>query len=195
MMTIADTATPKVVVTKNLVTEQNYSGMTFKLTGGRAFIAGGLGVSGAAASCMALVNAGGFPDQKMAATMYYTTGSTSGNEDFGVMVGFQSAEVTGDTYYYYARCSAGLAKLTRVNGGTFTNLSTQAFAVAINIPVIITLQRVGNALQATFSAPTNTPPLSVTLNAVDSSVATGGLMGWRTLSSTGICSSYQAEQL
>lgn len=194
MLSRADVNTNKVILTKNLVTDQTYTNMTFRAnTAGRLF-SGSHGVGTATATTtIAVIHAGGFSDQKITAIMRYAGPTTAGTEDFGVICRVQGLEDTNSTNYYYARCSAGSAKLTKVISGSFTNLSTSAFALPVDTDVTITLQAVGSSISATFSA--GGSPADVTLSATDSTVPSGGQLGFRTFGSTGYCKFFTAEQL
>ncbi len=195
MLSRADLNSGKISLSKNLLTDQTYNNLTFRLnSAGRTFdVTYGVGTA-TETSTLALIHIGGFNDQSITATMRYRAPTVAGAEDFGVVCRFQSSEDVASTTYYYARCTAGFAKITKVIGGTFTNLSSSAFAVAADVDVTIVLTAVGNALTATFSA-TGGTPVNVVLSAVDSSIPSGGLMGFRTLSKTGYCSSFVAAQL
>lgn len=195
MLTRADVSQGKVVLSKNLVTDQTYNNMTFKLNAaGRAFsVTNGVGTS-TATSTIAVIHAGGFNDQKITAVMKYVSPTTAGSEDFGVLLRAQSFEDTASSTYYYARCTAGNARITKVVGGTFTTLSSAAFALAADTDVTITFQVVGNSLSASFVA-TGGTPTTVNLAAVDSSITMGGLVGFRSLTSTMYCKSFVVEQL
>jgi hypothetical protein len=195
MFSRADFPTNLITFSKDLVTTPTYDGMTFRLnTTGRAFAgANGVGTS-TATSTAAFIHAGGWPDQRITARMLFVAPTVAGGEDFGVMMRGQSLEDAASQNYYYARCSAGLAKLTKVVGGAFTNMATAAFPIAAGVPVDIMLEGIGSAIRATFQA-VGGVPANVTLNAVDSAIPQRGLMGFRTLSSTGYCQSFTVEQL
>lgn len=195
MFTLADVPVSKVSLSKDLVAVPTFQHLTVKAnTSGRVFDANGLGTGASATSTVVLVHAGGFDDQRITGVMKYVAPTAAGAEDFGVMARFQSFDDTSSTTYYYARCSLGVAKLSKVVGGTFTNLSTTPFALAQGVEVTIMLQCVGSALTATFTAAGGVPATK-TLTATDASIPTGGLMGFRTLNSTGYCKSFLAEQL
>ena len=194
MLSRADLGIGKIILSKDLTSDQTYNNLTFRLnSSGRAFSgANGLGTS-TATSTVAFIHIGGFDDQRITAVMKYITPTTSGEEDFGVLARVQSQEDAASQSYYYARVSNGIAKLTRVNGGSYTNLSTSAFALPQDTDVTITLQVIGSAISATFNA--GGDPTTVNLSAIDTSITSGGLMGFRTLTSTGYCKSFTVEQL
>lgn len=192
MFTGYDVSNNKVTLTKNLISDQTESNLTVAL-GTPAFnVTHGYGAS-TNASVIVAIHAGGFNDQRITATMKWVPPTASPNEEFGVVARFQSAETTPTQTYYYARCDGGTAKLTKVVGGTFTNLSTGAFALSQNANVTISLTCVGNAISASFNA--GGSPATVNLSATDSSITTGGLMGFRTLSTSGYCANFVAEQV
>jgi len=194
MLTVADFPAAKTLISKNFVTDQTYGSITFRLnSAGRAFDAvKGLGVV-TATSTVAVLHCGGFNDQRITGVVRYVSPTVSGGEDVGMTVRFQSMEDTASSNYYYARISGGFARLTKVIANVYTNLSSAAFVVAQDVDVTIVLSCVGSALAATFTAASGPAPVS--LSAVDTSVPAGGLMGWRTLTSTGYLKSYTAEQL
>jgi len=177
---------------KNLLTSQNFSGLTVKLnTAGRVFDANGLGTT-TATSTVIFCNVGGFADQKITAIMKYIGPTTSGNEELGVIARLQSLDDTADEDYYFARVHQGQARITRVINGVFTNLTSGAFALPQNVNCEISLQCVGNAISATFVADSGPGP--VTLSTIDASIPDPGIMGFRTRTSTGFCSFIRAEQ-
>lgn len=186
----------KLSLTKNLVSDQTYTNLSGVIgTSSIAFdVTSGLGVS-TATSTAVLVNMGGFNDQRVTATMRYIAPTTAGSEHIGVLARCQTLSGGGsDSTYYLARVQAGVARLTRVNGGVFTNLSSSAFALAQGINVTIILTCAGSAISARFTAAGGTPT-TVNLSGTDSSIASGGLMGFRTTTCTGYCSTITVEEL
>ncbi len=194
MISTKDFTRTKFSQTKNLVSTQNFRNLVAKVNTPAFDVTLGLGLS-TATSWAALVTAGGFDDQKITATMRYVSPTAQGSENFGVILRVQCIESgdTANTDYYYARCQAGNARITRVVANTFTNLTSQAFVLAQNTNVIITFSVQGSALSATFDA--GGSPSTVSLSAVDTQITGGGLMGFRTTSQTGYCSLYTAEEL
>jgi hypothetical protein len=184
---------PRFTKTLNFVSNQNYDDITLKLnTAGWAFDATeGLGVT-TATSSIALINAGGFADQKITASMKYVSPTTSANYEIGVMCRVKNTEtVGGGANYYYARIGAGTAKLTKVINGTFTNLATHAFTLNQNSLVTISLSAIGSQLTAVFDDGAGNVQ---TLNASDSAIASGGMYAIRSLTSTVYCRSATVEE-
>lgn len=193
MFTLADLNNSKLTLTKNLVSDQTFTNLTFRLnSSGAVFTSDGVGTT-TATSTLAVTHMGGFNDQKITSVMKFITPTLAGGEHIGVMARFQSIEDTASSTYYLARVQAGVARLSKVVGGTFTNLSSSAFALAQNTSVTIVLSVVGTALTASFDA--GGSPTTVNLSATDSAITGGGLMGFRTTSCTGFCSSFTVEQL
>lgn len=194
MRSMMDFTRTKFIQTKNLITTQNFRNLVSKVNTPAFDVTLGLGLS-TTTSWVALVTAGGFNDQKVTATMRYVSPTAQGSENFGVILRVQCVETgdTANTDYYYARCQAGNARISRVVGNTFTNLTSQVFVLPQNTNVTITFSIQGSALSATFDA--GGSPATVNLSAVDTQITGGGLMGFRTTSQTGYCSSYTAEEL
>lgn len=178
---------------KDLIAVQDYKNLNKKLnTGGVSFnVTEGLG-DNTATSSMVFINSGGFQDQKITAVMNYPSATTAGNEDIGVMLRTITTE-GADASYYYARVDGGFAKITKVLDGTFSTLTSQAFALGQGENVTITFSAVGNVLSATFDA--GGSPATVELSALDDSIPTGGVLGFRSLSSAVWCRSLAWEQL
>lgn len=188
---VASIAASKVSLIKNLISDQTCTNLHYVL-GTPVFDATyGHGIS-TATSVITLVGAGGFNDQRVTGVMRYRAPTTAGAEYMGVVARVQTMETAGPVTYYWARQNAGSAKLTKVVAGTFTNLATTAYALAADEDVTIVLSCIGSAISASF---TSTSLGTVNLSATDSSIPSGGLMGYRTLSQVGWCSSIQAEQL
>jgi len=179
--------------TKDLTTDQTWTDLSKKTNVGGIKFSGSLGLGvDTSTSTVALINSGGYPDQKVTAVMRYSSPTTAGSEEIGVMLRILTLDGTDDTYYY-ARVDGGIAKLTRVLNESFTNLSTQAFALAQDTDVTITFSAVGNTLSASFDA--GGTPATVNLAVSDDQIAHRGLLGIRSLSSTFWCSSVAWEQL
>lgn len=194
MMSLKDFTRTKFSQTKNLVTTQNFRNLVTK-TNTPAFDATlGLGLA-TATSWVVFMTAGGFDDQRVTATMRYVSPTAQGSENFGVILRVQCIESgdTANTDYYIARCQTGNARISRVIGNSFTNLTSSAFVLPQNTNVTITFSVQGSALSASFDA--GGSPATVNLSAVDTQITGGGLMGFRTTSQTGYCSLYTAEEL
>lgn len=194
MRSIKDFTRDKFFFNKNLITIQNFRNLITKVNTPTFNATLGLGL-GTATSWACFVTAGGFDDQRISATMRYVSPTAQGSENFGVVLRMQCIETsdTTNTDYYYARCQAGNARITRVVGNSFTNLTSQAFVLPQDTDVIITFSVQGSALSATFDA--GGSPGTVTLSAVDVQISTGGMMGFRTTAQTGYCSLFTAEEL
>jgi len=191
MFTKRDVASTLVSLTKNLVTDQTETS-TSKLSGSATFHASyGYGIATSSTIVVAM-HAGGFNDQRVTGVMRYRSPTNQGSETVGVMARFQTFDNATYQTYYLARVNAGVAKLTKVVGGSFTNLSTNAFVLGQDVDVTIVLACVGSAISASFSA---SGLSTVSLSATDTAIPTGGLMGFRTLSTAGYCSSITCEQL
>lgn len=199
MLTRADIQTP-FSLTKNLISQQNFLDLTSKVNTPAFSATLGLGLA-TATSWAALVHGGGWRDQRVTATMRYVAPTAQGSENFGVILCVRCIE-TGDaasTHYFYARCQTGNARITRVVGNVFTNLTSQAFVLPQDTDVVITFSAVRSgssvALAAEFDA--GGSPATATLSAADTSseLLLGGLPGFRTTSQTGYCSQFTAEQL
>lgn len=192
MININDVTT-LVSETKNLVADQTFTDLTKKLnTSGVAFDGiEGLG-DASASSSVVLINTGGYPNQKVTAVLNFPSPTTAGIEDIGVLLRVLSFD-SPNASYYYARVDGGTAKITRVLNGSFTTLTSQAFALAQGDNVTITFTAVGDLLSATFDA--GGSPTTVNLATTDNQVARRGIMGFRSLSSAVWCRSLAWEQL
>lgn len=182
-------------LSKDLVAVQNFVGITCRLnTAGQVFNADGLSTGANSTSSFWMVHAGGFDDQRITASMKYVSPTSQASSQLGVVARVQSFEQASDQNYYWARVQAGVARLSKAIGGSFTNLASQAWALPQGQYATITLSCVGNQITATFHDESNTLA-DVTLNATDSAIPTGGLMGFRSLSSSIAVKSFLAEQL
>jgi hypothetical protein len=202
MMSLKDFAVAKATLSKNLLTQQTYTGVVGRLnTAGLVFTSDGLGTS-TATSTTFMPALAGFDDQRLVVVCKYITPTTSGSESIGCCLRVQDIEVTGDTSYYYARVDSGVAKISRfLNSSTSsTTLTSTAWALAQNVYVTIDFQIVGSALSATFTSASGTPS-PTTLTATDTSISSSvsgmysGFMMCRTTASTGFFSSVTAYQL
>jgi hypothetical protein len=193
MININEIVTKVGPITKNLVSDQTYDQLTKKLnTAGVAFdVTHGLGQAAANSSAV-LINSGGFLDQEVIAKVKYASPTTAGAEEIGALVNVLSFD-SPDANYYYARVDGGTAKITKVVDGTFTTLTSSAFALAQDDIVTITFSRVGNLLTADFES--GGTPATVNLSTTDSSLVAGGVMGFRSLSSAIWCSELSWRQV
>ena len=194
MLSLADVAEVKVDWSKDLLVDQTFKGLTVRFnTAGIAFDADGLGSGASATSTLCLVNVGGFADQRVTGIVKWIAPSTAVAHEVGVVARSQTVEVAGETDYYFARIDNGVAKLTRVLGGVFSNLAQSAFVLPINTTATVTLTCVGDAISASFDA--GGSPATVNLASIDANIPDAGLMGFKSISSTIACSSIQAEEL
>jgi len=188
------------ILSKSFIDEQDWRFVSKKLNittvGHHATL--GMGVS-ASTSTVVLINAGGFNDQWISAYMTYESPTAQGSEDLGVMCRVQSTDTSApdaasSAHYYYARASAGVAKLTKVVSGSFTNLSTATFVLSQAQQCSITLQVVGNQLSASF-IPIGGTPTPVWLSATDSTIPIAGGFALRSLNSSFFCTSFTVKEL
>lgn len=190
MLSRADIAVTKTSFTKNLVSDQTVKD-TLAILGSPVFdVTYGHGIS-TATTIAVLMAVGGFNDMRVTGVMRYRAPTTAGAEYLGVMARVQSSSTTLPNYYF-ARQNAGVFKLSTCIAGSFANLSTGSFALPADVDATIVLSCVGNAITASISA---SGLSTVNLSATDSTFPTGGLMGYRTLSQVGYCSSISCVQL
>lgn len=151
------------------------------------------GVSAAAATTNILqCLVGGFADQKITAVL--KTSTTAGSERLGVFLRFLT-NATGEATYYYLQCQQGTARIQKVVDGTFTTLTSGAFAFAANTEYTFTFQVVGTALTGSID---DLAGNSISLSASDSANAGPGIMGCRsgpTQSCQISVKSWQAEEV
>lgn len=162
----------------------NTSGLNFDVTEG-------YGYSAASTSTGWVMAHGGYPNQYCQAVLKYVTPTAAGSEDIGVMLRCQTLD-SPDATYYYARCDAGNAKITRVVDGSFSTLTQGAYVLPQDELVTVTFTAVDDTLIATFSAAT---PGDLTLSTVDTQIPDGGSPGCRSLSSTIRCRSITCREL
>lgn len=178
---------------RDLIADQTYPGLQEKFnTTALAFnVTEGLGAADNNTTAV-LVSAGGFPDQRITADLKWVAPTASPNEDIGVLARCLTLD-TGATYYY-ARVDGGLAKISKVVTSTFTTLTQSAFAVPVDTIVRIEFTVVGSQLTAVFTcgAVAGSP---LTLTTTDTDIPSGGLMGFRSLTSSIWCSYVRAEEL
>ena len=182
----------KQTLTKNLVTDQTWTNITKKLNVANITFDAteGMGYGAASTSTIALIMVGGFNDQKITATMKYVDPTTDAGSDLGVMLRVISAD-SPNTAYYYIRYDGGQARITKVLESGFQNLTSSPFTVTKNTVFTIEAQVVGTALSATFTSGTSV----VNLSTIDSNIASGGVMGLRSFSSTGWFRNFTVEEL
>lgn len=179
---------------KDFVNDQTLTNVTKKNNIANIGFSASLGIgSDNGGSAVAIMHVGGFNDQRATAVMRYTPPTAIGGEDIGVMLRLRSFDSPAIDYYY-ARCNAGLAKISRISSGTFTTLSSTPFALSQSQDVTITFSVVGSVLSASFSA-TGGSPATVNLTAVDTIIPGGGLIAIRSQTSSIFCKSITIEQL
>lgn len=181
-----------VVLNKDLISDQTYAGLSKKLnTAGLVFSAGQGITTGATATSSILCGVtGGFPNQQMQSTMKFIAPTAAGSEDLGCILRCSSTE---DANYYYARVTAGVAKISKVVAGTFTTLTSSAWVIAQNTNFTVAFSVIGNTFTALYQA--GGAPADLTLSVTDSSIAAGGCMGVRSLTSTATWSTFNQSQL
>lgn len=171
---------------RDFVSDQSWEGVQRLLgTASTAFDASlGLGVA-TATSVLFATNFGVAADYSLTGVMRYTSPTTAGVESMGLLVRF-STNHSPDATYYYIRQDAQKAKLVSVVDGTFTTLAEANFALPADTDLTIsgTVRSVGgvNQLSFTWSA---SGLSDVLLEASDSDIGAGGLVGFRTSSQVG----------
>lgn len=187
---------PRVVLTKNLVTDQTWAGVNRKINVTNCVFDATEGLGRAASESTAvLMNAGGFNDQRVTAVMKYVSPTATSASEIGVIARCNTLDNIGTSEsYYYARIDNDTAKLTKVVNGTFTTITQTAFPLAQNVLATISLSCQGSSIIATFESAAN-PGVVTTLSVTDTAITTGGLMGFRSLSSSIWCRSFTAEEL
>lgn len=185
--------TNKLTWSKNLLTDQTYTGIVLKLnTSGLGFDAvEGLGA--ADNNNTAVLTTFGGTDVRVIGIMKWVSPTTSPSDEIGVVARLTSLDSPNQTYYY-ARADGGFARITKVVNGSFTNLTSTAYALSANTLVTITFTIVGNQLSATFTTEAGSPT-NVSLSANDSSISGFGICGFRTQSSSIWCRYLSVEQL
>lgn len=187
--------TDHVNFSKNLITDQNFNNIMIRTNSAGIAFSPTLGLGEAASNTSVWVFlVGGFADQRMTATMRYVAPTAQAASEIGVMGRFTGPLSTGHTTatYYYARVDGGVAKITRVLAGAFTDLITGAYNLAQNVDVTIAFSCVGSQLRADFSS---SGPGNLTLEATDSNITVAGCGGCRSQASSIYCSSFQMEQI
>lgn len=187
---------PRVVLTKNLVTDQTWAGVNKKINVTNCVFDATEGLGRAASESTAvLINAGGFNDQRVTAVMKYVSPTATSASEIGVIARCNTLDNIGTSEsYYYARIDNDTAKLTKVINGAFTTITQTAFPLAQNVLATISLSCQGSSIIATFESAA-APGVVTTLSVTDTAITTGGLMGFRSLSSSIWCRSFTAEEL
>lgn len=187
---------PLFSLTKNLVTDQTWAGINKKINVTNCVFDATEGLGRAASESTAvLVCGGGFNDQKITATMKYVSPTATSASEIGVIARCNTLDNIGTSEsYYYARIDNDVAKLTKVVAGVFTTITSAAWPLAQNVLATVSLSCVGSTITATFESSAN-PGVITTLTATDTSIPSGGLMGFRSLSSSIWVRSFTAEQL
>lgn len=180
----------KISFTRDFVVDQTWDNINRLLgTGDIGFdVALGLGVA-TDTSIMVAFGVGGFDDQRVTAVCRYTSTTAIGDEDFGILMRFITNHNPDSTYYYF-RIDGQDAKITKVVDTSFTTLTQDPFPLAQDTDVTITSSILGSALSVNFNDGTN----SVTLSTTDTDITSGGLIGFRTMSSTGYIKSITIEE-
>lgn len=176
-------------LTKDCVSDQTWDHVHSVDAGFDFDVSKGLGVATDTTGIVAF-GIGGFDDQRITAVVRYESGTT--DENVGVMLRFSTIGSTDDTYYL-ARVRSGMAEITSVVDGSFASpvLAESVFNLAADTDCTITFEVVGDTLTATFDDGSTT----VTISATDTDIPSGGLMGFRTLSSSGWIKSLTCEEL
>lgn len=183
----------KPTITRELVSDTTYTHVCEKVnTNNLAFSASrGLGAADGSSTAF-LIHMGGFDDQQIVTTLHFCPPTPAASASIGPQLRVQTMDTNPS--YYWARVDVGVAKITRVVSGTFATLASSAFTLAQEQDVTITFSVVGSTLSASFVADGGSPA-TVNLAATDTLIATGGLMGVRSLNSTIYCSAFTASQL
>ncbi|MBK9073278.1 MAG: hypothetical protein IPL79_20095 [Myxococcales bacterium] len=182
-------------LTKDLVSDQTETNI-FKKTNvsAQGFDATkGFGQNTNNTSTHVLVGMGGFNNQKMTATLRFGNFTTQANSDIEVYCRIQGLDAT-DTCYV-ARMDNDVARISKMIAGSYTNITSTAMACAVDQDIIISLQVIGSALTATFENITANPGVVITLTGTDTTITSGGLMGFGSLSSSVWCKNFTAEEV
>lgn len=192
----AGTSARALSYSRNFVSDQSWEGVQRLLgTSSIAYDASlGLGVA-TATSVLFANNFGVASDYSLTGVMRYTSPTTAGSESMGLLVRFSSNH-SPDATYYYVRQDAQKAKLVSVVDGTFTTLAEANFALPADTDLTISgsVRSVGgvNQLSFTWSA---SGLSDVLLEASDSDIGSGGLVGFRTSSAVGYLKSLSGSFL
>lgn len=189
-----------VSITKDLISDQTYTYVSrvVNVVAAHGFDATkGLGTAEASVTTMSIVHAGGFADQKLTARMTFGSATSTANSSIAVCCRVLSKETSpsGANLFYAARVANGTARINYFNGTSYSSLTSSAFALLADEVAEISLSCVGTSLVATFENVTSNPGVVVTLSTTDSSITAGGLMGFRSLSSSIWVRSFTAVQL
>lgn len=187
---------PRFSLTKDLVSDQTFPGLNRKIdvTNITFDATEGLGRASSTTGGV-LVNAGCFEDQKITAVMKYVSPTAVAASSLGVIARCNTLDsYASQGTYYWAVVENDVAKLRKVNSGSFTTMTSTAWPLAQNVLFTVSLSCIGSAIVATFESSAN-PGVVTTLSVTDSSISGGGLMGWRTNSSSHYVRSFTAEEL
>jgi len=187
---------PKVSLVRSLISDQTLANLHKLLnSAGLVFdVAEGLGTGAAATSSIVLVGAGGFANQQITADLKWIAPSDVASHDIGVIARVSTVHADTECDYLYARVDGGVAKISKVIGGAFTTLTSNAFVVPIDTVVTVRLSCVGTTITAVFTC-AGVPGSPLTLSTTNADVPQGGLMGMRSLTSTVWMRSFTAEEL
>ncbi len=182
--------------TKNLVTDQTYPGVNKKLNTTATWDATkGLGIEGVTTSVAILAAAGGVRDCRVTANMIRGTseGSTPSMQLCARVNTWDTP--TTDQDWYCARIQSGQGRLTKVVGGSYTNIASVAFSWSIGDEIQMTLTCKGTELVATFENVTVAPGTVLTASGSDSDITDPGAIGFRTLNASMWLKSFTIEHL
>lgn len=185
-------------LSKDCINDQTNNDITVALnTAGVAFDASqGLG-DAANTSSIVLLMYGGFDAQRCTCVLNFPSPTTAGTEDLGVIIGLRNYKSTFENYLY-ARVHAGTAGIAADVNGTLTTLTSTPWSVAQGVNITIMIQRVGLLVTTSFTAasgPSPVTPSTILTGATATALASGGLMGFRSLSKAVWCRSMLGEQV
>lgn len=132
------------------------------------FDANGLGVTSEASSAF-VVHSGGYGRQKIYAKIRFET-TLAGSEELGVCLRLKTFK-SPNAHYYYLRVKQGVARITRVDNVTFTDLDSDPFTPAKDawFTIVGSIDEAGNIV-AVFD---NLAGTVVTLGALDAAIDRG----------------------
>lgn len=194
MLNLADLPT-RVLYEKDFVNEQNLQMVMLKTNiAGMAFDANGFGPTDGTSTAF-LLSAGGFADQRVTGVVRYSSPTTAGSENVGIMARASTLDSlsTSQALHYLARIRNGRARLTKVEDGVFSSdLTSEAYAVPADEDVTIEFSVVGATLTAVFTSATAG---TTTLSYTDPSPIPNGLPGIRGVSTFFRVKTLEIEQL
>lgn len=182
-------------LSKDLIADQTFAGFNKKLnTAGMAFDAvEGFGQA-ANNSSLILVNLGGFANQRITTNLKWVAPTAPADYDIGAIARVRTIDSDTTTDFYYARVDGDVAKITKVDAGVYTTLTSGAFVLPAGTVVNIVLTCSGSNISAVFTA-AGVPTSPLTLSTVNSDVPQSGLMGVRSLTSSIWMRSFLAEEI